>query len=105
MFNVIDTTSGWKADFIIRKARPFSETEFALRTDVVLMGLSVTLATPEYIILSKLEWAHQSGSERQIRDARSVLLTVHDQIDFDYLQKWADELGLNGLLKDILRSE
>ena len=105
MFNVIDTTSGWKADFIIRKARPFSETEFARRTDVVLMGLSVTLATPEDIILSKLEWAHQSGSERQIRDARSVLLTVHDQIDFDYLQKWADELGLNGLLKDILRSE
>ncbi|MEX0892808.1 MAG: hypothetical protein WEB88_11615 [Gemmatimonadota bacterium] len=30
-FNAIDPESGWKADFIFRKSRPFSETEYARR--------------------------------------------------------------------------
>ena len=105
MFNVIDTTTGWKADLIVLKDRPFSREEFARRTSVTLMGLSVDLASPEDIVLSKLEWAQQSGSDRQIRDARSVLLTLADQIDLDYLQKWSAELGVGDLLKDLLSSE
>lgn len=35
MFNVIDRNSGWKADFIIRKGRPFSICEFERRCNVL----------------------------------------------------------------------
>jgi hypothetical protein len=35
-FNVVDMATGWKLDFIIRKARPFSIEEFARRQEVEL---------------------------------------------------------------------
>ena len=102
MFNIIDTATGWKADLIIRKDRPFSITEFDRRTTATLLGVAVDLATPEDVVLSKLEWAARSESERQLRDARSVLETMAERIDFDYLKKWAGELGLQDLLDQIL---
>lgn len=102
MFNIIDTTSGWKVDLIIRKNRPFSVTEFQRRTQVLLLGVLVPLASPEDIVLSKLEWAKKSESERQIRDARSVLKTMRQPMDFSYLRHWAAELGVEDLLNDIL---
>jgi hypothetical protein len=102
MFNVIDTTSGWKADLIVRKDREFSIEEFNRRAEVELLGVAVYLATPEDIVLSKLEWAKRSESERQIRDAASVLRTVGDGIDVAYLRKWAKELNVESLLNDIL---
>lgn len=34
MFNVIDPETGWKADLVVRKARAFSEAEFARRESV-----------------------------------------------------------------------
>lgn len=102
MFNVIDTVSGWKADLIIRKDRPFSVTEFERRTSTTLLGVTVDLASPEDIILSKLEWASRSGSERQFRDAQSVFVTMSKQLDLQYLRKWADELGLTDVLDQVI---
>jgi hypothetical protein len=102
MFNVIETTTGWKADLIIRKDRPFSVTEFARRMNATLLGVDVEIASPEDIILSKLEWAQRTGSDRQFHDARSVFTTMSDHIDVAYLQKWAGELNLTELLNRIL---
>lgn len=56
MFNVIDLTSGIKADLIIRKERAFSETEFARRKPARVLGVSAIVVTAEDSILSKLEW-------------------------------------------------
>src|SRR5580698_3908158 len=39
MFNVIDLSTGWKIDFIIRKSRPFSREEFSRRVRVDLHGV------------------------------------------------------------------
>ncbi len=36
-FNVIDEASGYKADLIIRKERPFSRTEFSRRMRVIIL--------------------------------------------------------------------
>jgi hypothetical protein len=38
MFNIIDLTTGWKIDLIIRKNRTFSEEEFRRRCKVNLHG-------------------------------------------------------------------
>lgn len=39
LFNVIDLATGWKIDFIMRKSREYSRTEFARRQHVVFEGL------------------------------------------------------------------
>jgi hypothetical protein len=98
MFNVIDNETGWKADLIIRKKRPFSETEFARRSSVDVEGLALTMATPEDVILSKLEWSARAESERQYRDALGVARTQGGRLDRAYLEKWASALGVARLL-------
>ena len=39
LLNVIDAESGWKADLIVRKARPFSQEEFERREPARSLGL------------------------------------------------------------------
>ena len=93
-FNVIDKATGWKIDFIIQKSRPFSEQEFRRRTEVNFKGVLLFVASAEDVILSKLEWAKRSQSQRQIEDVIRVLNMHRDSLDQMYLQKWINELEL-----------
>lgn len=72
-FNVIDMKTGWKVDLIIRKSRPFSIAESDRRVPVDVYGLRLFVASPEDVILSKLEWAKRGQSRRQIEDVAGLL--------------------------------
>ena len=103
MFNVIDIRSGYKADLIIRKNRPFSQEEFARRIHATLLGVDTYILTPEDSILSKLEWTQGRGSQNQFKDALGVLTVQKDELDFDYLKHWAKELGIQDALDRLIR--
>lgn len=92
--NVIDMTSGWKIDFIIRKRRPFSEEEFRRRGMGDVAGVPIAIATPEDIIIAKLEWAKLGDSRRQIEDAGGILRVRAADLDREYLERWIEHLGL-----------
>jgi hypothetical protein len=94
LFNVIDLNSGWKIDFIIRKSRPFSREEFERRREADMLGTRLYIASAEDVILSKLEWAKMSSSERQINDVAGILRTQGDALDLEYVERWIDALGL-----------
>jgi len=102
MFNVVDIRNSWKADFIIRKDRPFSREEFQRRRKADIMGLDVWVVSPEDVILSKLEWAKNSESNQQFRDALGVATVQYDCLDRDYLYKWAKELQVESSLEQLL---
>jgi hypothetical protein len=93
-FNVIDMTTGWKADLIIRKARPFSIEELARRQPAELMGTRTYVSTAEDSIIAKLEWAKQSDSTRQLRDVAGIVATRGDALDLEYVERWVSALGL-----------
>jgi hypothetical protein len=95
MFNVIDFASGWKVDFIVRKSRPFSVEEFGRRRAVELLGVTLFVASPEDVIISKLEWSKLSESERQIRDAAGIVRTQGAALDLDYIERWVHILALD----------
>jgi len=101
-FNVIDMQAGWKADFIIRRQRPFSKEEFQRRQKVSIMGLDTWIVSAEDVILIKLEWAKNSKSDRQLEDALNVAIVQFDRLDGDYLHKWAKELQVESSLKQLL---
>jgi hypothetical protein len=103
-FNVIDPTSGWKADLIIRKDRPYSLEEFSRRRRVTVGGIELWMVTAEDSILSKLEWAADSRSDRQLRDVASVIRQQRDSLDWDYLASWATELRVADLLAEVSRT-
>jgi len=94
MFNVIHLVTGWKADLVLRKHRPFSIEELRRRRPATLQGVTVMVATPKDTVVSKLEWSKLcGGSERQRRDVVGVLRLQTD-LDLAYIQKWVGELGL-----------
>lgn len=94
LFNVIDMDSGWKIDFIIRKSRPFSTEEFSRRKQADLLGTTLFVASAEDVILSKLEWAKLSESERQLNDVAGIVRTQGDGLDFNYVKRWVAALSL-----------
>jgi len=103
MFNVIDNRNSFKADFIIRKDRPFSKEEFQRRRKSNIMGLDVWVVSPEDVILSKLEWARESESSQQFQDALGVAVVQYNCLDSEYLYKWAKELRVKSSLEELLQ--
>jgi hypothetical protein len=101
VFNIIDMASGYKADFIIKKDRPFSRTEFNRRLQIEIMGISAGIATPEDVILSKLEWSKLGSSQRQWQDALKVAQIQAGNIDLNYVEKWSRELNVYDLWQGI----
>ena len=93
-FNVIDMATAWKADLIIRRARPFSIEEMRRRVEGDLPGAHVYVSSAEDTVLSKLEWAKEGGSEIQLRDAAGIIELRGSTLDWLYLEHWVKELGL-----------
>ncbi len=93
-FNVIDFARGLKADLIFRKDRDFSITEFERRQTHEVEGVRLTLATPEDVILAKLEWAKIGESERQLNDAAGMIKMQSESLDVRYIGHWVERLGL-----------
>lgn len=96
-FNVIDTRTGWKADLIIRRDRPFSKAEFRRRQRTELLGSEVWIATAEDTIVAKLEWARAGDSERQLRDVAAIVSTVGEELDRGYIGRCVEQLSLADL--------
>ena len=104
MFNIVDDQTGWKADIIIRKDRPFSLAEFSRRVSANILGIQVSVVTPEDAILCKLEWSKKSGSERQFRDALGIAVVQGKNLDQESVRKWARALNVGNLLDNLLRN-
>jgi hypothetical protein len=103
MVNIIDFASGYKADLIFPKDRPFDREQFERRRVEAWFGHSLPFATPEDVVLAKLEWDRITHSERQLQDALHVLRVQGPRLDRDYLRRWAAELGVSQRLEELLR--
>ena len=109
-FNIVHFATAFKIDIFIQTENVFHRQMFS-RNRKLQLGQSskaVSFVSPEDIILLKLDWYKQSGcvSERQLSDVLGVLAGQKNNLDFDYLKKWASTLGLNEpLQKAISESE
>jgi hypothetical protein len=101
-FNIIEQTTGWKVDLLIRKDRPFSVAEFERRITAPLFGRDTHLATAEDTVIAKLEWAQAGESERQLRDVAGILEVSGETIDREYIGRWVEELGLENAWRRVL---
>jgi len=105
VFNVVDTTTGWKVDLIVRKARAFSTTEFERRQSAAYEGCPLWVATVEDVMVAKLEWAKLGGSARQLEDVAALLRVHAARLDRTYLERWVAELGLRAQWDQVRRGE
>lgn len=94
-FNAIHEQSLVKADFMIRKREEYRLVEFARRQRLRIADFEAWVVSKEDLILSKLDWARESLSERQLADVQNLLATG---CDMDYLRAWSARLNLTGML-------
>jgi hypothetical protein len=101
-FNALDDHSALKVDFWTLRPDPFDCEMFARRVQVALFGEKAYVSSAEDIILAKLRWNQLNPSDRQLQDIAGVISSQQDQLNFDYLRKWAGHLNERALLEDLL---
>lgn len=47
------------------------------------------------MIIRKLEYYKEGGSDKHLRDIRGILNLCHDAVNIDYIEKWADRKGVS----------
>jgi hypothetical protein len=95
MFNLVDYATGWRVDLILKKPRPFSDTEFNRREVLEFAGLRLSFASAEDILISKLEWVKEGESQRQLEDAAGIIRVQGENLDTAYVEYWVHQLGLD----------
>lgn len=101
-FGVIDPRSALKIDLVFLDDRPWSREELARRQSAELLpGVQVALATPEDTVLAKLERAKRTGHSGQPLDDAAGVMAVNPAADRGYIEKWARELDVLDLWREI----
>jgi hypothetical protein len=102
-FNIIHPASGLKIDVVLRKDTPYDRAEFERRQrQPILPGKDAYFARPEDVILYKMLYFREGGSERHLRDIAGMLRISRSEIDTKYVTEWAQQLGLSEIWKAIL---
>jgi hypothetical protein len=103
-FNIIHPGSGLKVDVIIRKETPFDRSRFArARIAHPAETYEAAFASPEDVIIKKMEYYREGGSEKHLRDITGMLKVSVGEIDETYIAEWADRLGLRPIWDAVKR--
>ncbi len=102
-FNIIHPTSGLKVDVLIPEDTPFNRSRFARSARVKpASDFEATFASAEDVIVKKMEYYREGGSEKHLRDITGVLTISGSRIDRAYIAGWASRLGLDDVWRAIL---
>lgn len=91
-FNLIDHQTGFKADVYLATSEPLQLWAWKHRREVPVAGTRAWIAPPEYVIIGKLEFFREGGSEKHLRDIRSMLSVT--EIDRALVEKEVKKRGL-----------
>ena len=94
-FNVIHPASGNKIDFVIARNDAWGQSQMARRArKPILPDRAAFVAAPEDVILGKLWYYREGGSEKHLRDITAMLQVSGEEIDKEYINHWSQQLGL-----------
>lgn len=100
-FNFIHLSTGFKIDVFILKAHPYHQLQMqrARSASASVNALPFIFATPEDIIIAKLDWYQRGGqvSTQQWNDILFMLQNHVDGLDLGYLYHWTQALKLGDL--------
>jgi hypothetical protein len=96
-FNIIHPDSGQKIDVIVPRDPAWPD-DFVRRRQMLLENhVRVWFVSPEDLILRKMGFFQEGGSEKHLRDIASMLRISGKAIDREYIDQWAAALGLEGI--------
>ncbi len=99
-FNIIHNEWIIKADFIVRKDSEYRRHEFSRRRKISMGDWDLWVASPEDLLLTKLQWSVNGASDVQRGDVLQLASSVRG-MDWDYIRTWAAKLGLSAQVEGI----
>lgn len=103
-FNILHPGSGLKIDLMVSDRSDFDRSRFdrsrRLRT---AEEYEATFASPEDVILKKLEYYREGKSEKHLKDIAGVLKISGDELDHAYIETWANRLGVREIWDRVVR--
>lgn len=92
MFNLIHHATQFEADLYIAGADRLHAWALEHRRRIELEGLGAWIAAPEYVILRKLEFLREGGSDKHARDIRFIVAAT--ALGSAFLEREIARLGL-----------
>ena len=108
MFQLLHEPTMFTVDVYVAELNdPLDRTGLERRRVVALAdGSKVWFASPEDVVLRKLDWWRRSGGvlTRQLRDVRAILRWQSTRLDLATLRREAEAMGLRAVLEECLRA-
>jgi hypothetical protein len=93
-FNIIDQETGFKADVYLSGQDELHSWAFTRKIQYSIENEIIWIAPPEYIILRKLEYYKEGGSNKHLEDIRNMIEVSGNKIDTKIIKEKAGSLGL-----------
>ncbi len=94
-FNLIHAASANKVDIMLPRRGPWEEQQLVrARRLRILPDRDCSVAAPEDVIIAKMRYYRDGGSEKHLRDIAGILKVSGALVDREYLARWAETLGL-----------
>lgn len=104
-FNIIHHATGFKADLFLSGRDPLHAWGLARSRLLDIEGESLRVAPPEYVIIRKLEYFRDGGSEKHMRDIRSILASSSELIRHADLEEQITARGLQEVWRQARQSK
>jgi hypothetical protein len=104
MFNIIHKETGLKVDFWMLKNDEYSHESFGRRKWYPYQGLRICLATPEDMVINKLEWFKMSDIDKHYDDALGIYRIQREELDLDYVSRWCQKKSISEYWEKILKA-
>jgi hypothetical protein len=94
-FNVINPSSGNKIDFMVAGHTDWAVAQLQRSRQVAIFPDQIAqVAAPEDVILGKLVYYREGGSEKHLRDIAGILKFSGGMVDRAYVYEFAQRLGV-----------
>jgi hypothetical protein len=100
-FDIIHHETGFEADVYLSARDPLHAWGLARARQLEVDGQVLVVAPPEYVTLRKLEYFRDGGSEKHLRDIRSMLTTSPEAIQSAELDQQIAARGLQKAWKQV----
>ncbi len=102
-FNILHPASGNKLDILFPPPGEWGQSQMSRRWRIELQpGLTGYVACPEDVIVGKLWYYHDGGSEKHLRDIAGVMRVSGDLVDRAAVSRWAEQLGYTPIWHAVL---
>jgi hypothetical protein len=104
-FNIMDATSGYKADIFLVAPTPLDQSVLARSRRMVYdatTNATAMLYSPEDVIIYKLKYFLMGRSQKHLRDIGAILIVQGTALDYDYIAHWAQQVGATEVWNQLL---